>query len=86
MASRDTGTTKTGGMFAMPAAAAQKRAVPPHARKSERAPAPRLKFVIRRLSPGLTAAEFEAALGEEWRSGGSKVDWVIFKPGNISKE
>ncbi|KAI9787098.1 MAG: hypothetical protein M1839_003333 [Geoglossum umbratile] len=47
---------------------------------------PRLKVVIRRLPPGLTQTELEAALGEDWKLGGSRVDWMVYKPGKVSKE
>lgn len=53
---------------------------------SSRASAPRLKLVLRRLPPGLTKSEFEAALGDEWKVGGGKVDWMLYKTGKISKE
>ena len=53
---------------------------------SSRASAPRLKLVLRRLPPGLTKSEFEAALGDEWKVGGGKVDWMFYKTGKISKE
>lgn len=53
---------------------------------SSRASAPRLKLALRRLPPGLTKAEFEAALGDEWKVGGGKVDWMLYKTGKISKE
>lgn len=41
----------------------------------------RLKLEIRRLPPGLTLAEFEEILGDEWRLGNGKVDWREFRPG-----
>jgi regulator of nonsense transcripts 3 len=47
---------------------------------------PRLKVVIRRLPPGLTQGELEAALGEDWKLGGGRVDWMIYKPGKVSNE
>ncbi|KAI9810655.1 MAG: hypothetical protein M1827_006114 [Pycnora praestabilis] len=47
---------------------------------------PRLKVVIRRLPPGLTSGEFEGALGEDWKLGGGRVDWMIYKAGKISKD
>ena len=53
---------------------------------TSKTPTPRLKVVLRRLPPGLTPAEFEAALGEEWKVGAGKVDYCCFKPGKISKE
>lgn len=45
-----------------------------------------LKLVIRRLPPGLSQEEFETSLGEEWKVGGGRVDWAVYKPGKISKE
>ena len=47
---------------------------------------PRLKTVIRRLPPGLTQHEFEATLGDEWKVGGEKVNWMSYKDGKQSKE
>src|SRR5437667_8283700 len=47
---------------------------------------PRLKVVIRRLAPGLTQVELQAALGEDWKLGRGRVDWIIYKPGKVSKE
>lgn len=43
-------------------------------------------MIVRRLPPGLTQEEFDAALGEEWKTNGGKVDWALYKPGKISKE
>ena len=43
-------------------------------------------MVVRRLPPGLTQAEFESALGEDWKIGAGKVDWSVYKAGKISKE
>jgi len=48
--------------------------------------AARLKVVIRRLAPGLTQDEFLSAVGEEWKLGKGKVDWMAFKPGKVTKE
>ncbi|KAF2813337.1 uncharacterized protein BDZ99DRAFT_486607 [Mytilinidion resinicola] len=53
---------------------------------SAKAAAPRLKLVLRRLPPGLTKAEFEAALGDDWKLGAGKVDWLLYKAGKISKD
>ena len=53
---------------------------------TSKATAPRLKLVVRRLAPGLTQAEFEAALGDAWKVGGGRVGWMVYKPGKISKE
>ena len=44
------------------------------------------KVVIRRLPPGLTEAEFNSYIGEEWGIGGSRVDWASYVPGKVSKE
>jgi len=46
----------------------------------------RLKVVVRRLPPGLTQSGFENALGEEWKLGNGKLNWVVYKPGKVSKE
>ena len=75
----------TGGVLQIPVAATQKNtsATP---KKAPKPAAPRLKLIVRRLPPGLTQAEFETALGPEWRIGGGKVDWFQYKPGKISKE
>ncbi|PGH29823.1 hypothetical protein GX50_07432 [[Emmonsia] crescens] len=53
---------------------------------SSKAAAPRLKLLIRRLPPGLTPQEFEAALGDEWKVGNGKVDWFHYKEGKVSKD
>ena len=45
-----------------------------------------MKVIIRRLAPGLTEAEFTSILGDDWRLGGGKVDWFLYKPGKDSKE
>ncbi|EEH05120.1 conserved hypothetical protein [Histoplasma capsulatum G186AR] len=48
--------------------------------------APQLKVLIRRLPPGLTAQEFVAVLGDEWKVGNGKVDWFRFKEGKVFKD
>ena len=45
-----------------------------------------MKIIIRRLPPGLTQLEFDEALGDEWKTGGDKVDWAVYKEGKVSKE
>lgn len=75
----------TAGVLQIPVAATQKSAST-LAKKAPKPPAPRLKLLIRRLPPGLTQAELEGALGEEWRLGAGKVDWLQYKPGKVSKE
>jgi regulator of nonsense transcripts 3 len=54
--------------------------------ETAKTPAARLKVVVRRLPPGLTQGEFEAAVGEEWLVGGGNIDWMQYKPGKISQE
>ncbi|KAF2967388.1 hypothetical protein GQX73_g6187 [Xylaria multiplex] len=44
------------------------------------------KVVIRRLPPGMTADEFWAILGEEWKVGKGKVDWTRYDDGEISND
>ncbi len=58
--------------------------VPPA--RGPRAAQPRLKLVCRRLPPGLTKGEFEGVLGEQWRVGAGKVDWLSYKKGSVSTE
>ncbi|KAF2093117.1 hypothetical protein NA57DRAFT_81796 [Rhizodiscina lignyota] len=74
-----------GGVLPMPTAVLQK-----HSNSSNTSPgkasAPRLKLVLRRLPPGLTQAEFEAALGDEWKVGQGKVDWREYKSGKVSRD
>jgi hypothetical protein len=74
----------TAGVLQIPAAATQKPGAP--AKKAPKPPTPRLKLLIRRLPPGLTQTELEAALGQDWKVGGGKVDWLQYKPGKVSKE
>ncbi|KAJ9667569.1 hypothetical protein H2201_002438 [Coniosporium apollinis] len=83
-----TGPAQANGVIPISAAAIQKGAAVNGAPRgsSAKASAPRLKVVVRRLPPGLTQAEFEVAVGDEWRLGGGKVDWVLYKPGKISKD
>ncbi|KAF2869897.1 Smg-4/UPF3 family-domain-containing protein [Massariosphaeria phaeospora] len=54
--------------------------------RGPKAAQPRLKLVCRRLPPGLTKTEFEAILGEEWKLGAGKIDWMDYKGGKISKD
>lgn len=76
----------TAGVLQIPAAATQKSASGAPAKKAPKPPAPRLKLLIRRLPPGLTQIELETALGDEWKVGAGKVDWLVYKPGKVSKE
>ena len=77
-------TARSGGMLKIPASATQPRTS--MASSAGAQPSLRLKLLIRRLPPGLTEDEFDDALGEEWRFGNGKVDWVLYKPGKVSKE
>ena len=54
--------------------------------RGPKAAQPRLKLICRRLPPGLTKAEFETALGDEWKRGAGKVDWINYRKGSISTE
>lgn len=49
-------------------------------------PSPKLKIIVRRLAPGLTEAEFNKCIGDEWRIGKGKVDWFLYKAGKVSRE
>ncbi|KAL2822939.1 Smg-4/UPF3 family-domain-containing protein [Aspergillus granulosus] len=74
-----------GGVLQIPASATQKNAPSP-TKRAPKPTAPRLKLLVRRLPPGLTQEEFEAALGAEWKLGGGKVSWYQYKPGKVSKD
>lgn len=76
----------TAGLLQIPVAATQKSAATAPAKKAHKPPSPRLKLLIRRLPPGLTQTELEDALGQEWKTGAGKVDWLQYKPGKVSKE
>ncbi|KAB8228779.1 putative nonsense-mediated mRNA decay protein Upf3 [Aspergillus alliaceus] len=79
-----------GGVLQIPIAATQKNTtVNPATSAPKKAPkpaAPRLKLLVRRLPPGLTQAEFETAVGPEWKIGAGKIDWLQYKPGKVSKD
>ncbi|KAL2444012.1 hypothetical protein ABEF95_014711 [Exophiala dermatitidis] len=77
---------RSGGV--LPVNAATRKNATPHSgsKSASRAPALRLRLVIRRLPPGLTESEFWAALGDEWKVGAGKVEWAAFKSGKISKD
>ncbi|PIG80413.1 nonsense-mediated mRNA decay protein Upf3 [Aspergillus arachidicola] len=80
----------TGGVLQIPIAATQKNtanaAAAPTPKKAPKPAAPRLKLLVRRLPPGLTQAEFETAIGPEWKLGAGKIDWFQYKPGKVSKD
>jgi regulator of nonsense transcripts 3 len=76
------------GILSVPASVTSKKATtistPSHV--SPRSGLRRLRLIIRRLPPGLTQAEFEEILGDEWQLGAGRVDWFAYKNGKISKE
>ncbi|EED16929.1 nonsense-mediated mRNA decay protein Upf3, putative [Talaromyces stipitatus ATCC 10500] len=74
---------KEAGIIQLPLSATQKGA---STKRTPKVPAPRLKLIIRRLPPGLTQAEFETGLGDDWKVGRGKIDWFQFKSGKISKD
>ncbi|EEA21506.1 hypothetical protein TMatcc_009077 [Talaromyces marneffei ATCC 18224] len=74
---------KEAGIIQLPLSATLKGAP---TKRAPKVAAPRLKLIIRRLPPGLTRAEFETGLGDDWKIGRGKIDWFQFKPGKISKD
>jgi regulator of nonsense transcripts 3 len=70
----------------IPVTVLQKNAPPASAPRGPKAASPRLKLVCRRLPPGLTKAEFEKILGEDWKVGAGKIDWMSYDKGKISTE
>lgn len=44
-----------------------------------------LKISIRYLPPGLKEFECTSILGDDWRVGGGKVDWLCFEPGKQAR-
>jgi len=69
----------------IPVAVLQKNA-PASTPRGPKAPSPRLKLVCRRLPPGLTKVEFEKILGDEWKAGAGKIDWMNYRKGKVSTE
>ena len=81
------GRGKGGGVLPINAAATRKtQATQGQAKMAQRAPAPRLRLIVRRLPPGLTESEFWNALGKDWQLGKGKIDWAAYKDGKISRE
>lgn len=74
------------GLLSIPASAIQKRIEPASEGTASRPTTARLKLIIRRLPPGLTQLEFQGALGPDWKVSGPRVDWMIYKPGKVSRE
>ena len=77
---------RSNGVLSIPASATQKRVATEPEVLNPKPVTSRLKIVVRRLPPGLTQAEFEDALGDDWKISKGKVDWAIYKEGKISKE
>ncbi|KAH6861166.1 Smg-4/UPF3 family-domain-containing protein [Alternaria rosae] len=69
----------------LPVTLLQKNA-PAQSPRGPRAAQPRLKLICRRLPPGLTKAEFTEALGDEWKLGAGKIDWMNYRKGKISTD
>ena len=78
--------SRSNGVLSIPASATLRNNGPVHESQPSKANSARLKILIRRLPPGLTQAEFEGALGEDWKNGGGKVNWAVYKAGKVSKE
>lgn len=78
--------SRSNGVLSIPASATQKRGGPDLDGSVPKSGITRFKLVIRRLPPGLTQAEFEEGLGDEWRVNKGKVDWAVYKAGKVSKE
>ena len=78
--------SRSNGVLSIAASATQKRAGPAPDGSAPRAAIARLKIIIRRLPPGLTQAEFDESVGDEWKANNGKVDWATYKPGKVSKE
>ena len=76
---------RSAGVLAVPPSNNKGRS-PIHPPKVNRAPSSRLKVLVRRLAPGLTECEFYTILDDEWKAGGAKVDWSLYRPGKISRE
>lgn len=79
-------TPHANGVLAIPASVTQKRTATAPVKPFIKPATPRLKIIIRWLPPALISAEFEAALGDQWKVNGGKVDWAIYKEGKVSKE
>ena len=77
---------RSNGVLSIPASATQKRSGPDSEGLILKPAITRLKIIVRRLPPGLTQAEFEEALGDDWEVNRGKVDWAVYKEGKVSKE
>src|SRR5271169_2452503 len=75
------GSSSTNGLLNIPVKQTQLSS-----KNASKASGPRLKILIRRLAPELSQAEFERLLGEEWKVGEGRVDWMKYKRGKLSTE
>lgn len=78
--------SRSNGVLSIPASATQRRSAADSEALISKPANTRLKIVVRRLPPGLTQAEFEEALGDDWKVNGGKVDWAVYKEGKVSKD
>ena len=78
--------SRSNGVLSIPASATQKRSGQDPEGLASKPATTRLRIIVRRLPPGLTQAEFEEALGDDWKVNGGKVDWAVYKEGKGSKE
>ena len=84
-----TASKPSAGVLPIPAAITEKSSITPittAAKSAAKASTSRLKLIIRRLPPGLTQSEFETFLGDEWMTGLGKIDWLLYRPGKVSRE
>lgn len=81
-------TDNMNGLLAIPASVTGKKGIANSSAPnvSSRSGFQSLRLLVRRLPPGLSQAEFEEALGNDWRVGQGRVDWFVYKDGKISKE
>lgn len=78
--------SRPNGVLSIPASATQKRNGLDSESSISKPATTRLKIIVRRLPPGLTQAEFEEAIGDDWKVNRGKVDWAVYKLGKVSKE
>ena len=78
--------SRSNGVLSIPASATQRRSGQDPEGFTSKPASTRLKIVVRRLPPGLTQAEFDETLGDDWKVNKGKVDWAVYKEGKVSKE
>ncbi|KAJ5027529.1 Smg-4/UPF3 family-domain-containing protein [Bipolaris maydis] len=57
-----------------------------HTPRGQKPPQPRLKLICRRLPPGLAKHEFAQVLGDDWKLGAGRIDWLSYRKGKISTD